>query len=57
MSVNSCADKNVLLFEFCFSVRPYEIRCFTYCIRGRIMSRDSIPDGDWLWCKRYRYDT
>jgi len=47
MSVNSCADKNIV-FQFCISVRTCETSCFTDCIRWGIVSRDSIVDGDWL---------
>ena len=56
--VNSCADENILLFQFCFSARTCETSCFTYCVRWGIVSRDSTVDGNWLrasdWC--YRYD-
>jgi len=58
ISVNSCANKNVLLFEFCFSVHTCEISCFTYCIPEGMVSRDSTVEGDWLnlgdRCTRYR---
>jgi len=46
--------------KFCYSVRTCETACFTYCIRWRIVSRDSIVHRDWL-CDRLmspiRYDT
>jgi len=29
MSVNSCVDKNIVLFEFCFSVRTCKTSYFT----------------------------
>jgi len=32
----SPAAQNVLLFEFCFSIRTCETSCFTYCIRWGI---------------------
>ena len=52
--VNSCADKNVWLFQFCFSVRTCETSSITFI---RWVSRDSIVDGDLLrttdWCHRY----
>ena len=53
--------KMLYYFQFCFSVRTCKTRCFTYCIRWGIVSRDSIDDSDWLratdWCKSYPYDT
>ena len=58
ISVNSCADKNVLLFEFCFSICACEVSCFTYCITGGTVSQDSTVYGDWLhpgdWYTHYR---
>jgi len=59
ISVNSCADKNVLLCHFCLSVRTCETSCFTYCIRWGIVSHDSIVDVDWLCATDlcHRYDT
>jgi len=54
--------QEVLLFEFCFRVRTYELSCFTYSIPGGMVSYDSIVDGDWLRANdvtRYevRYDS
>jgi len=36
----------ILTYEFCFRVHTCEINCFTYCIKGGMVSRDSIVDGD-----------
>jgi len=61
ISVNCCANKNVLLFQFCFSVCTCETSCFIYCIELGIVSRDSIVDDDWLpvtdWCRVMKYYT